>query len=144
LIQDLSTVFKQDPFFKNFATSYLYLNADSDELTFFNAGLGHLIHIPEGETPRILHNHHALLEEETLSNFSETTDNWKRGDILLYHSLVLEDHPVQEKEWTELIEQHALLSAQPQAETLLKHKKTYALFPCLKESQVIFSIQRIS
>lgn len=144
LIQELSTVFKQDPLFQNFAISYLHLNASSDELTFFNAGLGHLIHIPEGETPRILHNHHTLLAEESLSNFSEITDNWNRGDILLYHSLILEDVEPHEKEWIELIEQHALLSAQPQAETLLKHKKIFALFPCLKESQVIFSIQRIS
>ena len=142
--QELSSIFQQDPLLKNFAMSYLYLNSSADELIFFNSGLGHLVHIPEGEPPRILHNHHALLTEEPLIDFSETTDNWNRGDILLYHSLPLEESPSLEKEWTDLIQQYVLLSAQNQAETVLKHKKTLALFPCLRESQVILSIQRIS
>ncbi len=142
-IQELSSTFKQEPIFEKFAISYLDLNADTDELTFFNAGLGHLIHIPEGETPRILHNYHTLLAEESLSNFSEIMDNWKKGDILIYHSLEGGNFADQEKEWTDLIKEHAYLSAQNQAETLLKHKKTQILFPCLKESQVIFSMQRI-
>jgi serine/threonine protein kinase len=143
LIQQLSTIFQKDSLFEKFAISYLDVDADSDQLTFFNAGLGQLIHIPEGESPRILHNHHALLSEESLSNFSEITDTWNRGDVLIYHSFEEQMPDSKEQEWLELVQENALLSAQTQAETLLKHTKSHALFPCLKDSQVLFTIQRI-
>lgn len=150
LLDFLALQAKTDPFSKEFAISYLYLDAFKDQLTFFSAGLSSLLHIPSGGSPRMLHSHHPLLSEASLEEFSETTDNWKVGDTLIYHSLFLEPSTLTqrqvewEREFSYLVQESALLSAQPQAEYLLKHNKTHLSTSLFKDTQVVFSIQRIA
>ena len=150
LLEFLNEQTSIDPLLKDFAISYLYLNAAKDQLTFFSAGLSSLIHIPEGGTSRILHNQHPLLSETTLSEFSETIDNWNVGDTLIYHSLLpetpflTERQILKEKELSYIIQDLVNLSPQSQAENILKNCKTQALLSNFKETQVVLSIQRIS
>lgn len=147
-LEFLNIQMKDDPLMKDFALSYLYLDASLDQLTFFNAGLSSLIHIPQNKKPRSLKNTHHLLSENALSEFSETIDNWNVGDTLIYHSLIPESQIPPEKvsqmelELSEILESEALLSAQSQAESAVKNIKTHSLFSS-KETQALFSIQRI-
>ena len=109
-----------------------------------------MIYIPQGGTSRILHNQHPLLSETTLSEFSETIDNWNVGDTLIYHSLLpetpflTERQILKEKELSYIIQDLVNLSPQSQAENILKNCKTQALLSNFKETQVVLSIQRIS
>ncbi len=150
LIEFLTQETQLDPLIRDFALSYLYLNSASNQLSFFGAGLSSLIHTRSGGAPRILHNKHSLLSDETLSEFSETLDNWTLGDTLIYHSLIPDPFLLEERkahmetELSKIAEDSALLSAQPQAEQILKAIKSHSLFSTFKETQVVIAIQRIS
>ncbi len=139
-----------DPLIKEFALSYLYLDSSLDQLTFFGAGLSSIIHIPSGGSARILHNTHPLLSRDSLSDFSETLDNWNIGDTLIYHSLIPDFELLSERKTqmelalTQIAQESALLSAQPQAEHILSSCQNHSLLNTSKETQVIMSIQRIS
>jgi len=148
LLQILSQILKGDPIIKEFAFSYLYLDASADQMTFFNAGLSHLIHVPEDGKARVLHNRHPILSEESLSEFSETTDNWNPGDTIIFHSLIPEAQILpekanqMEKALTETVQSAVLLSPQAQAETILKESRNHSVFPASRKTQVVIAIQR--
>ncbi len=150
LIEFLNQQTELDPMIRDFALSYLYLDANLNQMTFFGAGLSSLIHIPTGGISRTLYNRHPLLSDETISEFSETLDNWNLGDTLVYHTLIpdaflLEERRAQmEFELSQIALDSVLLSAQPQAEQILKATRSQSLFASSKETQVVLSVQRIS
>ena len=143
----LQKYMKRDPFIEEFAVSCLYLDPTLDQLTFFNTGLSELIHVPSGGEARILRSINPLLASETFSEFSETTDNWNKEDLLIFHSLIPEQAAFPEKvtqmelELKQIIQNEILLSVQPQAEAILKSCSTHSLFS-FRQTQVVLSIQR--
>lgn len=143
----LRTQMNQDPLIKEFSFSYLYLDPTLDQLTFFSAGGSHLIHISSGEEPRTLHSVNPPLSSLNNSHFSETTDNWTPGDLLIFHSLIPTQTTFPEREaqmeshLKKIAQEELLLSVQPQAEAILKGCWASSLFS-FKGTQVILTIQR--
>ncbi len=140
---------KADPLIKDFSFSSLYLDPSTDTLTFFNAGLSQLIHCSPGSNPRVLHSMNPPLSSEDPADLSETTDNWSVGDILIYHSLIpeelqlVEQASLMEGRLSSIVEQEALLSAQPQAEAIIRSCSLDSLFS-LKQTHALLSIQRMA
>jgi eukaryotic-like serine/threonine-protein kinase len=148
-IEALHEFFKDDPFVSRFACACLYLHPLRDQMIFFNSGLSNLIHVPEGAEPRVLHNANPLLGKEANPEFVSTSDNWNIGDILVFHSLVAEhrtspsERTLMEDHMKQLVQEDLFLSAQPQAESILRKSQNISLFSQSKHTKVVISVQRI-
>ena len=146
-IASLDRFFKEDSFVAPFSFSCLFLDPLRDQMHFLNAGLSNLIHVPQGASPRILHNANGHLGQEKQTEFIFTSDNWNIGDVLLYHSLIADHKSESEKHLMEenlmqLVQEDLLLSAKPQAESILKKTQNISLFSQTKITKVVMSIQR--
>jgi eukaryotic-like serine/threonine-protein kinase len=149
LIQALQKVMGKDPLFAGFAVSSLYLSPKEQKLHFFNSALSQLIHVPAGEESKVVFNSNPLLGVTPATEITETTVNWKVGDILLFHSLTAEcrNSPKTQSQ-IETFLRHSLkielfLSAQPQAEALAKACQQNSLITKQNRTKVLFSIQRV-
>jgi eukaryotic-like serine/threonine-protein kinase len=133
-----------------FALSMLLLDPVQEKLNFLSCGLSPLLHVPQGSTkPRNLPSRNPLLGADAYSTFSEITDNWNPGDILILDSLALgaetspQDKTNFETLLTDAIVENLLLSAQRQAEHILKKAAAHPLFGSIRYPKAILSIQRI-
>ncbi len=148
-IQDLQNQIALDPFISEFTFSYLYLNPIGDTIQFYNAGLSQIIYTPAGDPSQILYNSHPLLAKSP-KDFTETSQSWNVGDVIIYHSLISEEKDSEErKKGIETHLQHILkeqmfLSAQAQADILVKEISQTSFFPQNGQTKVLFSIQRVS
>lgn len=112
MLSGLNQALCEDPMKQKFGLSMLLLNPEKDGLAFVSCSHYNLCHIPEGSTKtRILSTPNPLLGANVNATLLETADNWHSGDkIILQTSVKDEDFVLDEP----------LLSAQPQAEKLLK------------------------
>ena len=134
----------EDPFIANYSFSYLYLDHLHSEIHFFNAGLSQLIRVPAGKDSHLLLNKNQPPLSDPSAIFTETIEKWEIGDVLIYHSLYSEKKDsIEKQEQIEIqlkqtLKQEMFLSAQPQADILLKES------PQSRQSRLLFSIQRVS
>ncbi|MES2199660.1 MAG: protein kinase [Chlamydiota bacterium] len=148
-IQDLHDQMALDPFISQFALSYLYLNPIAATVQFYNAGLSQVIYTPAGAVSHILYNSHPLLAKNP-AEFTETTEVWNIGDVIIYHSFISEENDSPERKQeieTHLqntLKEQMFLSAQAQADILVKELSQTSFFPPNGQTKVLFSIQRVS
>ncbi len=149
-IKTLHEVIKSDPLLGPFAISYILLDPQTQKLSFFNAGLSQLIRMPAGEEIVMIINSNPLLGKDAPSEFLETSSDWNIGDILLFHSFLMEGRDSFERtEQTEVffkdcLKKEMLLSAQVQADAIIKTTSASALFAKRKQTHLLLTIQRIS
>jgi eukaryotic-like serine/threonine-protein kinase len=150
IAKTLNTLTKQDPIAQSYAFSALLLDPFKEQLFFFNAGLNNLIHMSGEGTTRILSSTNPLVGQELNPEFTEVIDNWNVGDTILLHCLApsYRTEPYQqkqtEKNLLESLEEEAFVSAQPQAEALMKKALFLSFQRDQKQSKALFSVQRIS
>ncbi|MBI2742968.1 MAG: protein kinase [Chlamydiales bacterium] len=150
-ISALNELIHDDSLKQPFSLALLLLDPLQEELTYLSCGLGRLVHLPEGsELPRYIAVPNPPLGVEMPGDFTETNDNWKIGDTLFLHSLetALHEDDAQKREFEGhlnlAIKESALLSAERQAETILR--KMTSLHAIATESlpKVLLSIRRLS
>lgn len=150
MASSLNSMIREDPLQQKYAFSALILDPIREQLSFFNAGLNHIIHISVEGAARTLSSTNPILGQETSPEFTEVVDNWNIGDTILLHSLApsYRTEPYQqrqtEKNLLESIQEEAYLSAQPQAEALMKKALFLSFQREQKQSKVLLSLQRIS
>ncbi len=147
--QDLQNQIELDPFISQFALSYLYLNSISGTVQFYNAGLSQVIYTKAGEPSRILYNSHPLLNKGS-KEFTETTESWNVGDVIIYHCFISEENDSTERKQAieahlqKILKEQMFLSAQAKADILVKELSETSFFPQNSQTKVLFSIQRVS
>ncbi len=113
MLAGLNQALFEDPMRQKFSLSLLLLNPDKDQLAFVSCGYRSLWHIPDGSKKvRTLSTPNPLLGAETGVTLLETADNWHSGDTLILQTSLKED-----ANW---VEEDSLLSAQAQADKILK------------------------
>lgn len=143
----LNDTLYSDPLKLVFGCGLLHLSPNQDELRFLSCGLGGLLHTPRGGIePRMLTSENPFLGEQASAVFFETVDNWQTGDRLLFYAW----NNIQEL----LLSQSALLrqsvatslslSAQGQAEAVVKKIAQAPSVSKQKPAKLILSIQRLS
>jgi len=149
-IRSLKHLVGSDSMLPKLGFSYLLLDPVSDTCKFYNSGLSQLMLVPAGEPCKIVYNASAPLSENRLIDTSATTEPWKVGDVIIYHCLVSEETDVLEKRegvenyLKQVLKEQMLLSAQSQADALVRALSETSLLPQNTEMKVLFSIQRMS
>jgi hypothetical protein len=150
IAQYLNQMIQQDSAAKTYAFSAIILDSFQEQVFFFNAGLNNLIHISSEGSARILSSVNPLIGQEMNPAFTQVIDNWNVGDTLIFHCLApsyrLEPYQQKqtEKVLLEAIDEEAFLSAQPQAEALIKKVQFLSFQREQKQSKMLMSIQRIT
>ncbi len=145
-VEKLNALLCEDSMGNKFAVSLLLLDPIADTATYLSCGFGDLIHIPEGQVHlRKLSSQNELLGTSTAVEFSSTTDNWNPGDILILHTLSALSPSKEELDTSlaEAISENLLLSAQRQAETILKKVSFSPAYSRITYPKTVLSIQRI-
>ncbi len=115
-VQELNRLVIEDEMKEKFALAFVLLNPLQDQTTYISCGLGDLWHVPQGQqAPRKLSSENDLLGTSLTTEFSEASDNWNPGDLLVLHTLAVPPDAMQEA-----IGENLLLSAQRQSEAILK------------------------
>jgi len=152
---DIATVLNQmlcvDIMQQPFAASFLLLDPFRDQMTFLSCGLDDLMHLSqESSKVRKLSSQNMLLGIDAVAEFSEISDNWNEGDTIVFSSLdisvagkIRPSFPLEEP-LMEAIEEHLLLSAQRQAEAILKRVSSAPDFSLQRSPKAVITIQRIS
>lgn len=142
-VEKLNAIICEDARAK-FAVSLLLLDPIGDTATYIACGLGDLLHIPEGQAGvRKLSSQNELLGTSTAAEFSSTTDNWNPGDTLIFHTLNGPDKEELDAALMDAISENLLLSAQRQAEAILKKVSFSPASSRISYPKALFSIQRI-
>ena len=150
MASSLNRMMRVDPLQPKYAFSALILDPIREQLSFFNAGLNQLVHVSSEGVSRILSSVNPLLGQELSPEFTVVVDNWNIGDTILLHCLapLYRTEPYQqrqtEKTLLESLQEEAFLSAQPQAEALMKKALFLSFQREQKPSKVLLSLQRIS
>lgn len=123
----------------------------NNALAYLSCGMPPLLHLsPESKTTHLLSSENPLLGAVRGAIFSETLDKWEGGDLVIIHSLHI---PVKKGVngdlslsalLQEALLQNSLLSAQPQAEALLKAATQSSAYPLITCAKALLSIQRLS
>ncbi len=148
-IEKLNRLVLEDIREEKFALNLVLLDPLRDLATYISCGFDSLLHIPQGQSlPRRLSSQNDLLGVSLTTEFSETTDNWNPGDLLFIHSLTLSAQNTSERQLfdktlDEAIVENILLSAQRQAEAVLKRISSTPVFSALSYPKAFISIQRI-
>jgi serine/threonine protein kinase len=149
-IEGLGSLLYEDNMKQTFAMNLILLDPLKDLLTYISCGFDDLLHIPQGQAQaRRLSSKNDLLGSSANSEFSETTDNWNAGDILIMHSFAtLPESALKQKEaldqtLAEAVRENLLLSAQRQSEAILKKVSTSPAASLLLYPRALISIQRI-
>jgi hypothetical protein len=106
--------------------------------------------VPAGETGKTVYNSHPPLSEPDGGDVSETGEPWKVGDVILYHNLLSETNDTPERKEAletylrQILKEQMFLSAQSQADALVKEISRTSFSPQNTQMKVLFSIQRMS
>jgi serine/threonine protein kinase len=149
-VEKLNSLICEDDLKETFAMSLVLLDPLKDSVTYVSCGFPDLLHIPQGHTqPRRLSSQNDLLGTSLRTEFSETNDNWNTGDTLIMHSLALpRNAPLESKEMlseavVRATTENLLLSAQRQAEAILKKALASPAAAAVSYPKSLLSIQRI-
>lgn len=148
-IEALNRLLFEDVLGEKFALNLIMLDPLKDLVTYISCGFGDLLHIPQGQsTLRKLSSQNDLLGVSSTTGFSETTDNWNPGDLLFLHSLTLEttnssDNQQLDTALNDAISENLLLSAQRQADAILKKVTSTPVSALMPYPKCLISIQRI-
>lgn len=148
-LKSLTKQMKEDPFISQFSLSALYLDPFKNCIRFCNQGLSQLILVPAGEPSKIVYNSQPLPSPDTEVDMVETTENWRIGDVILYHSFIADSQdPPEKKELIEknlkqILQEQMFLSAQSQAEAVMKEMSQNPNVSADSKTTVLFSIQRV-
>ncbi|MBI2811217.1 MAG: protein kinase [Candidatus Melainabacteria bacterium] len=140
-VEKLNRLAFEDIIGEKFAINFVLLDPLRDQATYVSCGLGDLLHLPQGQNiPRRLSSPNELLGASQSTIFSETTDNWNAGDTLILHSLAPYQGPDPQLDGAinEAVSENLLLSAQRQAEAILKKIPSATPYP-----KALITIQRI-
>ena len=139
-----------DPIGQPFAMNLICLDPMQELVTYLSCGLDPLLHLSRGASvPRKLISQNPLLGVDSTAKFAEAQDNWNEGDLLVMHSLAAKPAeeggaPAYEATLIASLEENSLLSAQRQAEAILKRISSSPSFPQLLFPKALMSIQRIT
>ena len=149
-LEKLNRLIFEDFLGEKFALNFVLLDPLLDQATYVSCGFDALLHVPQGQTtPRQLSSQNDLLGTSATTEFSAITDNWNPGDQLFMHTLALDPQsPPDEKQQFDLrvneaISENVLLSAQRQADAILKKVASSPAFALLRYPKALISIQRI-
>ncbi|MBS0605031.1 MAG: protein kinase [Verrucomicrobia bacterium] len=149
-VEKLNRLICDDIMGDKFAMSFVLLDPLRDLATYVSCGFEDLLHIPQGQTkPRRLSSQNDLLGVSATTEFSETSDNWNAGDLLIFHSLALaQDASPDQREQLDLalnegVTENLLLSSQRQAEAVLKRTASSPAYSLIPYPKALISIQRI-
>ncbi|MEM7175701.1 MAG: protein kinase [Chlamydiota bacterium] len=127
----------------SFLFHLFHLKSLSDQVSFISCGFPPLIHVAADSSQiRLLANENPLLGANRQHQFYGVTENWREGDLLVLHSFKPkkgdQDLPLQK-----IIAPHLRLSAQSQAEAILRDLiQTSPSLPN-DDHTIVFTIQRI-
>jgi serine/threonine protein kinase len=139
-ITHVNQIVKEDWIGQKFSLAFLRLNPMLDTLSLTLCGLGGLVHASQGSTsPRKFSSQNPLVGQESNTEFFATVDNWAIGDMLTFYSLDV----AMDTYLLEAIVENTLLSAQAQAEALIKKTATHTSFSLQKNPKVLITLQRI-
>jgi serine/threonine protein kinase len=139
-IMGLNRFIQEDSFKQTFSLAILHLHPVKEELSFLSCGKGGLIHVPsDSHTPKVMRAQNPYIGKESPSEFFTTSANWNMGDSLALHML----DPSFEHTLVEGIIHSVVLSAQGQAESLLKAITHFPAFSIQKTSKILMTLQRI-
>lgn len=130
------------------ALSLTLLNPLQDTISYVSCGMPSLLHLsPDGNRLNTLHANNPLLGAYQNPTFTQTGDNWNEGDLLILHSLHINegddaDLSLQATLKQALVE-HSLLSAKAQAEQLLSAAEASSAYPLITYNKAVMSIQRL-
>lgn len=149
-VQTLNQLLAQDPMKEPFALNVLLLDPFKDLATYISCGFDDLLHVPQGQNqPRRLSAPNPLLGISAASTFSESSDNWNVGDLLVFHSFaaIPEANDSEKDRLMRMLNQsvadNLLLSAQRQADAILKALLTHSPAFLATYPKALISIQRI-
>ncbi len=148
-ITTLNEMLRSDSLSSPIAMSLLVLSPWKDQLTFISCGGASLIRLQGGTTtPHLLQLNNPPLGEDATAEFFETTDNWKSGDTLLFHSLELtsgmEAPAVEKFEDTlmQALKDNAFVSTKRQPEAIMKQMMHTPHFSLQNYPKILLSIHR--
>ncbi len=149
LAESLNTVLCQDQTGQQYALNLVFLDPLQDLVIYLSCGFDALLHLPQGTSKaRKLTAPNPLLGADPTAKFSETKDNWNEGDLLVLHSLAnkkaAEEEASYESVLVAALEDNALLSAQRQAEAILKRTSSAPAFQQLLFPKALITVQRIT
>jgi len=122
--------------------SLLLLDPFNDQLSFLSSGLSSLFLLEtKGQTVKELEMENPSLGKNGAATFASIETNWREGDFLLLPSF---KEPAIHPLLKEILLEVRLLSAQRQAENLLKKLLSSAAFSSTTHAKTVLSIQRLS
>ncbi len=149
-VEKLNRFVVDDPLGEKYALNFVLLDPLRDLVSYVSCGFNALLHVPQGQNNvRKLTSENDLLGASATAEFSETTDNWNAGDLLILHSLILpseakdQEYEQFEKTMGEAISENLLLSAQRQSEAILKKASLSSFLISMPYPKALISIQRI-
>jgi serine phosphatase RsbU (regulator of sigma subunit) len=149
-VTDLNEMLCENPLTEPVALSLTLLNPLKETVSYLSCGFPDLIHLPQGATTiRPLSSQNDLLGTRRGTEFSQTTDNWSEGDLLILHTLLIpqesgeHQHEALNLSLAEAITENSLLSAQRQSESILKQIALSPSYTHIPSPKALLSIQRI-
>lgn len=149
-VSKLSALISQDSALAPFGFSALLLDPFRDLITYLSCGLPDLIHMPQGQMRmRRICSTNLLLGSNFTDALSATSNNWNPGDTLILHTLAMgtgeysQEQEVLELKLEAAIKEQSLLSANRQAEAILKGLSFSGACELVVFPKVLVSIQRI-
>ncbi|MEI8300011.1 MAG: protein kinase [Chlamydiota bacterium] len=148
-VSNLNTLVHEDGAKMRFAFSVLHLDTHHQQFTYLSCGFDALWHISsESEEPHILRTENPLLGASLHFEPYETLDNWATGDLLLLHSFnsSMEQSislPTFDASILAFLEKQTTLSAQTQADNLLKHLISLAPDASDQRSHITLCLEKL-
>jgi eukaryotic-like serine/threonine-protein kinase len=148
--ESLNAALCQDIMRQQFAMNLIFLDPLQDQVAYLSCGFNALLHLPQGMSKaRKLTTSNPLLGANATAKFAETKDNWNEGDLLVLHSLAARTseataEPPYESLLMAAFEENILLSAQRQAEAILKRISSAPSFHQLLFPKALITVQRIT
>ncbi len=146
-VEKLNRLIMDDTLGEKYALNFVLLDPLRDLVSYISCGFNSLLHVPQGQTDmRRLSSENDPLGTSPTAEFAETTDNWNAGDLLILHSLVLPSAgkaPDFEQALGEAVSENLLLSAQRQAEAVMKKISGTSFFAASQYPKALITIQRI-
>ncbi|MBI3237192.1 MAG: protein kinase [Chlamydiales bacterium] len=146
-VQELNRVLCADFFQQPCALQLVLLDPLQDLMTYLSCGFDGIFHLPQGSLQaRKLGVINPLLGVDPMAKFSQIQDNWTPSDLLVLHSLVPKFSDMENSLETALlraIDDNPWLSAQRQAEAILKQTSLHPDWDKMLFPKIVTTIQRI-